>query len=185
MNLENIVGFFLIFLPAMLLIFIIAYVAVTNSFEDSRKEWFISIYLGVPYIVLLWTVIMSETKNSLLGWALIFGFLLVSKTVKPQVLIDGLTLGSLVYLSLTSKVAFVGLLAYILIQLKGWLRENLLVNVILLWASLALATLPSISQAGTVIFVGAVHIITSLKLSKVSGVNIVPHREIEEERLKT
>ncbi|NJE01876.1 hypothetical protein [Thermococcus sp. JdF3] len=84
MNPENLVGFFLIFLPAMLLIFVIAYVAVVNSLEEGRNEYFISIYVGVPYLVLFWTAIMSETKNGLLGWMLIFGFLIASRAVKPR-----------------------------------------------------------------------------------------------------
>jgi hypothetical protein len=172
MNLENLVGFLLIFLPAMLLIFIIAYVAVVNSLEKSRNEYFISIYVGVPYLVLFWTAMMSETKNGLLGWMLIFGFLIASRAVKPRALVDGLTLGSLVYLTLTSTVAIVGLLAYILIQLKSELRENVLVYLILLWSSLVLVTLPSVSQAGTVTFVGAVHVITSMRLLEVSGTQI-------------
>jgi len=164
MNFGEISAFLLVSIPVLLLVFMLVYFATFSTLEQKRLEYLLNLYLGLPYVLLFWSTIMAETKSSVLGWLIIFGFLLLAKALRSLHLVDGLTLGALIYLAFSSRIVLVSIVFYLIIQLTGKWKDNLMVYLLLFWGGMLITFADSLFQTLAVLSFGTIHILGALKL---------------------
>ncbi|MFA4662671.1 hypothetical protein [Pyrococcus kukulkanii] len=164
MNLEELPVFLLLLIPMLLLVFVLVYFATFSILEEKKLNSLLNTYLSLPYFLLFWTTIMKETKSSLFGWLMIFGFILLTENFRPIHLVNGLTLGALMHLTFSSKIVLVNLALYLIVQLTAKWRENVMTYVLLFWSGMLLAFIGSRIQILGVLAFGTIHILGALKL---------------------
>jgi len=169
MNFGEIPAFLLVFIPVLLLVFVLVYFATFSTLEQKRLEYLLNLYLGLPYVLLFWSTIMAETKSSVLGWLIIFGFLILAKALRPPHLVDGLTLGALIYLSFSSRIALVSVAFYLIVQLTSKWKGSIMTYLLLFWSGMLLTFTESPFQTLAILAFGTIHVLGALKLLKTTN----------------
>ena len=173
MSLGEVSGFFLIFIPVLLLVFMLVYFAAFSALEQKKFEYLLNLYLGLPYVLLFWSTIMAGTKSSILGWLVIFGFLMLAKALRPLRLVDGLTLGALIYLAFLSRIVLVSVVFYLIVQLTGKWKGSIMTYLLLFWSGMLLTFTELPFQTLAVLAFGTIHILSALKLLKTTNQQMV------------
>ncbi|WP_456454007.1 hypothetical protein [Thermococcus sp.] len=173
MNFGGIPAFLLVFIPVLLLVFMLVYFATFSTLEQKRLEYLLNLYLGLPHVLLFWSAIMAGTKSSILGWLVIFGFLILAKALRPLHLVDGLTLGALIYLAFSSRIALVSVGFYLIVQLTGKWKGSIMTHLLLFWSGMLLTFTESPLQTLAVLAFCTIHVLGALNLLKTTNQQVM------------